>query len=36
VLMTPQALEAAIAQGEAIDAKSICSFFLARPFLTDL
>lgn len=36
VLMTPQALEAAIAQGEAIDAKSICSFFLARPFLTNL
>ena len=33
VLMTPQELEAAILSGEPIDAKSICSFFLARPFL---
>lgn len=34
VLMTPQELEKAIMSGEAVDAKSICSFFLARPFLT--
>lgn len=33
VLMTPEELEQAILQGVAIDAKSICSFFLARPFL---
>lgn len=33
VLMTPQQLEAAILAGEPVDAKSICSFFLARPFL---
>jgi ADP-ribose pyrophosphatase len=33
VLMTPQQLEEAILAGEAIDAKSISSFFLARPFL---
>lgn len=33
VLMTPQALEAAIHKGEPVDAKSISSFFLARPFL---
>ncbi|HBY81095.1 MAG TPA: NUDIX hydrolase, partial [Cyanobacteria bacterium UBA11148] len=33
VLMTPEDLEQAILDGEAIDAKSICSFFLARPFL---
>jgi ADP-ribose pyrophosphatase len=33
VLMTPQELEQAILGGEAVDAKSICSFFLARPFL---
>ncbi|MBD2089751.1 NUDIX hydrolase [Microcoleus sp. FACHB-1515] len=33
ILMTPEELEKAIAQGESIDAKSICSFFLARPFL---
>ncbi len=33
VLITPQALEAAIQEGEAIDAKSIASFMLARPFL---
>lgn len=34
ILMTPQELEQAILAGEPIDAKSICSFFLARPFLT--
>ncbi len=34
VLMTPEELEKSIFAGEAIDAKSICSFFLARPFLT--
>jgi ADP-ribose pyrophosphatase len=33
VLMTPQELEKAIMAGAPIDAKSICSFFLARPFL---
>lgn len=33
VLMTPQELEQAILRGDPIDAKSICSFFLARPFL---
>ena len=33
VLMTPIELEKAIAQGEQVDAKSICSFMLARPFL---
>lgn len=33
VLMTPQELEEAILGGEAIDAKSITSFFLARPFI---
>jgi ADP-ribose pyrophosphatase len=33
VLMTPQELEEAILDGEQIDAKSISSFFLARPFL---
>jgi ADP-ribose pyrophosphatase len=33
VLMTPQELEQAILDGEPIDAKSISSFFLARPFL---
>jgi ADP-ribose pyrophosphatase len=36
VLMTPEELETAILQGEAIDAKSISSFFLARPFLKNL
>ncbi len=35
VLMTPQELEQAILAGESVDAKSICSFFLARPFLTN-
>ncbi len=34
VLMTPAELEAAILAGEPIDAKSITSFFLARPYLT--
>lgn len=33
VLMTPQELEDAILAGEPVDAKSISSFFLARPFL---
>lgn len=34
VLMTPQELEQAILAGEPVDAKSIASFVLARPFLT--
>jgi ADP-ribose pyrophosphatase len=33
ILMSPQELEEAILAGEPIDAKSIASFFLARPFL---
>ena len=33
VLMSPNDLEKAIQAGEAIDGKSIASFFLARPFL---
>jgi ADP-ribose pyrophosphatase len=33
VLMTPEELEQSILQGGPIDAKSICSFFLARPLL---
>jgi ADP-ribose pyrophosphatase len=33
VLLSPAAFEQAIHQGEPIDAKSICSFFLARPYL---
>ncbi|MDJ0703271.1 MAG: NUDIX hydrolase [Leptolyngbyaceae cyanobacterium MO_188.B28] len=33
ILMSPEQLEKAIMAGEAIDAKSIASFFLARPFL---
>lgn len=33
VLMTPEELEKAILAGEPVDAKSISSFFLARPFL---
>jgi ADP-ribose pyrophosphatase len=33
VLFTPEELEKAILAGEPIDAKSITSFFLARPFL---
>ena len=35
VLLTPQELEQAILEGEAVDAKSIASFFLARPFLQE-
>ena len=34
VLMTPQELEKAILEGEFIDAKSISSLFLAKPFLS--
>jgi ADP-ribose pyrophosphatase len=34
VLFAPEELEAAILRGDPIDAKSICSFFLARPFLS--
>ncbi|NEP03492.1 MAG: NUDIX hydrolase [Okeania sp. SIO2G4] len=33
VLMTLQELEQAIFDGEIVDAKSICSLFLAKPFL---
>jgi len=33
VLLTPQELEQAILNGESVDAKSIASFVLARPFL---
>ena len=33
VLMTPDELERAILSGKPVDAKSISSFFLARPFL---
>ncbi|MBU7583767.1 MAG: NUDIX hydrolase [Nostoc sp. TH1S01] len=33
VLLTPEELEKAILAGEPVDAKSIASFFLARPFL---
>ncbi|MBD1929057.1 NUDIX hydrolase [Trichocoleus sp. FACHB-90] len=33
VLMTPEELEKVILAGEPVDAKSISSFFLARPFL---
>jgi ADP-ribose pyrophosphatase len=33
VLFTPEELERAILEGEPVDAKSIASFFLARPFL---
>ncbi len=33
VLLTPQELEQAILNGEPVDAKSISSFVLARPFL---
>jgi len=33
VLMTPKELEQAILEGEPVDAKSISSFFMARPFL---
>jgi ADP-ribose pyrophosphatase len=34
VLMSPQELEAAIQGGEGVDAKTIASFMLARPFLS--
>ncbi|MGF1494039.1 MAG: NUDIX hydrolase [Microcoleaceae cyanobacterium] len=34
LLMTPQALEQAILDGEPVDAKSICSLMLAKPFLS--
>lgn len=34
VLMTPEELERAILAGEPVDAKSISSFFLARPLLS--
>ncbi|XWK86907.1 MAG: NUDIX hydrolase [Phormidium sp.] len=33
VLMTPEELEKAILSGEPVDAKSVTSFFMARPFL---
>lgn len=33
VLMTPKQLEEAILDGEVVDAKTISSFFLARPFI---
>ncbi|NJM65448.1 MAG: NUDIX hydrolase [Acaryochloris sp. RU_4_1] len=33
VLMTAAELESAILEGEPIDAKSICGFYLARPFI---
>ncbi|MDZ8078221.1 MAG: NUDIX hydrolase [Nostoc sp. DcaGUA01] len=33
ILLTPEELEKAILEGEPVDAKSISSFFLARPFL---
>ncbi len=33
ILMTPDELEKAILSGEPVDAKSISSFFLARPYL---
>jgi ADP-ribose pyrophosphatase len=36
VLMTPDQLEKAIMAGEAVDAKTIASFFLAKPFITKL
>lgn len=35
VLLTPQELEQAILAGEAVDAKSISSFLLARPYLEE-
>ncbi|OLT58735.1 NUDIX hydrolase [Moorena bouillonii] len=35
VLMTPKELEQAILEGEPVDAKSISSFFMARPFLNE-
>lgn len=35
VVLSPQELEQAILDGEPIDAKSISSFFLARPYIKD-
>jgi len=34
VFMTPEELEKAILSGEPVDAKSVTSFFMARPFLS--
>ncbi len=34
ILMTPEEVEQAIYSGDLTDAKSICSFMLAKPFLT--
>ncbi|MCY7323541.1 MAG: NUDIX hydrolase, partial [Phormidesmis sp. CAN_BIN36] len=34
VLMTAEEVEQAIYAGDLTDAKSICSFMLAKPFLT--
>lgn len=34
VLMTPEKLEKAIAAGDAVDAKSIASFLMAKPYLS--
>ena len=36
VLMTPSELEEKIFAGELIDAKSICSYFLAKPYLSQV
>jgi ADP-ribose pyrophosphatase len=36
VLMPPEQLEKAILAGEAVDAKSIASFFLAKPYIDKL
>jgi ADP-ribose pyrophosphatase len=36
VLMSPEQLEKAILAGEAVDAKSIASFFLVKPYLEKL
>ena len=33
ILMSPQELEEAILSGESVDAKSIASYFLARPYI---
>ena len=33
VFLTPEELEKAILSGEPVDAKSVTSFFMARPFL---
>lgn len=34
--MTPNAFEQAIVNGEGVDAKSIASYFIAKPYLTEL